>query len=96
MHFNEFDSDEIKEVIEDLAQQCADDDEWMEGVDLWTRVYEKAGNWCCYPIDHIKLCAYYAPNDCATSWESYEDTPFARFEGDIYDRACEIRGGDES
>lgn len=95
MFFSEFDSDEIKQVIEDLAQTCADDDEWMEGVDLWMRVFEKANDWCCYPIDNIKLCAYYAPSDCAKGWESYEDTPFAQFENDIYDRACEIRGEEE-
>lgn len=95
MFFPEFDSEEIKQVIEDLAQTCANDDEWSEGVDLWERVYEKTGDWCCYPIDHIKLCAYYAPNECARGWESYEDTPLAQFENDVYDRVIEIRGGDE-
>lgn len=95
MLFPEFDSDEIKQVIEDLAQQCADDGEWMEDVDLWTRVYEKCGDWCTYPIDHIKLCAHYAPNECSCGYESYEDSPIAQFENDVYDRAIEIRGGDE-
>ena len=92
MYFREFDTEEVKAAIEDMAQVCADDDEWCEGVDMWTRVHEKAGDWLCYPIDHIRLCAHYAPNDAATGYESFEDTPVAQFENDIYDRAIEIRG----
>lgn len=92
MFFNDFDSDEVKQVIEDLAQTCADDDEWADGVDMWERVYQKTGDWACYPIDHIKLCAYYAPTDCSKGYESYEDSPIAQFENAVYDRAVEIRG----
>lgn len=96
MHFREFDTQEVKDAIESLAQEVADDDEWCEGVGLWVRTYEKVSNWCSYPIDHIMLCAYYAPNDCSYGYESYEDSPIAQFENDVYDRAVEIRGGDES
>lgn len=91
MYFNEFDTDEVKQAIESLAKECADDNEWADGVDLWERVYQKTEDWCTYPIDHIKLCAYYEPNTCSTMFGSYEDTPFAQFENDVYDRAVELR-----
>ena len=95
MFFNEFSTDDMKDVIEGLAQECADDDQWCEGTELWTRVYEKCGYWCCYPADAVKLIAYYGALDAVKGYESYEDTPMARFEGDVYDRAVEIRGSEE-
>lgn len=93
MFFNEFDTDEIKQVVEDLAQECADDDQWSEGVSILSRVYEKCGDWCCYPADAAKLIGFYGGFlDAVTGYESYEDTPMALFENDVYDRVMEIRG----
>lgn len=90
MFFAEFSTDDVPKWIDECAGRVADDDEWADGISFYERCTYAADNYVCYAANAVAIIAYYGVFNFMGGCD-YEDSPEARFIGDVYQRAIELR-----
>lgn len=88
MKYKEFDSDIVKDWIDIAAERVVDD--YDDDDPFSERVYDSCEREIESYWDQIVLCAYYDPRGACTGIQSYEDSPYAQFENDVYNRAKDL------
>lgn len=93
MRYSEFDAEDVRGWIGDIADACTDPDQYDEDTEMDARIVDQINSYISSNRDALMVIAYYGAYDYVGGCD-FEDSPLAQFEQDIYDEISRRIGSD--